>query len=83
MPDDTATTSTRARINADGLTYHHKPGGSPFSRGSGLHGQPMSCFLCGRHRPRSMLRSRSLLGKSHCVCAPSCNAVAANLEAPA
>jgi len=32
----------------------------------------MSCFLCGKHRPRAMLKSKKLLGKSQPVCAPSC-----------
>jgi hypothetical protein len=32
----------------------------------------MSCFLCGKHRSRSLLKSRKLLGKVQFVCAPSC-----------
>jgi hypothetical protein len=32
----------------------------------------MSCFLCGKHRPRAMLKSKKLLGKSQPVCSPSC-----------
>jgi hypothetical protein len=35
----------------------------------------MSCLLCGKHRPRSMLKSRKLLGKTQFVCAPSCKEV--------
>lgn len=72
MPDQTASTVLRAQINADGLTYRHKPSGSPFNGGAGLRGQAMSCFLCGRHRPRAMLSSRRLLGKTHQVCAGGC-----------
>ena len=72
MLDDTA--SSPAQINPDGLTYRRKPSGSPFSGGTGRQGQAMSCFLCGTHRPRSMLRTRLHLGKHHAVCAPSCKA---------
>jgi hypothetical protein len=32
----------------------------------------MSCFLCGKHRPRAQLKSRKLLGKAQAVCSPSC-----------
>jgi hypothetical protein len=32
----------------------------------------MSCFLCGKHRPRSQLTTRKFLGKSQAVCAPKC-----------
>ncbi len=32
----------------------------------------MSCFLCGKHRPRTDLMSKRLLGKSHVVCSPKC-----------
>lgn len=77
MPDQTASTAMPAQINADGLTYRHKPSGSPFNGGAGLRGQAMSCFLCGRHRPRSMLCSRRLLGKTHQVCAGGCGAALA------
>lgn len=72
MFDDAMAKTAHTQINLDGLTYRHKPGGSPFSGGSGLQGQAMSCFLCGRHRPRSMLKSRLLLGRHQAVCAPSC-----------
>lgn len=87
MLDDTDEAAISAcinptHINPDGLTYRHKPSGSPFNGGAGLHGQAMSCFLCGRHRPRAMLRTRLLVGKRHAVCAPSCKA-AADAEAGA
>ncbi len=68
------TTSAHAHISADGLTYRRKPAGSPYGGGAGLQGQTMSCFLCGRHRPRRMLRSRNLVGRTHYVCAPDCAA---------
>jgi hypothetical protein len=32
----------------------------------------MSCFLCGKHRPRAQLKTRKLLGRAQSVCAPSC-----------
>jgi hypothetical protein len=35
----------------------------------------MSCFLCGKHRPRTLLQSRKLIGRHHYVCAPSCRAL--------
>ena len=28
----------------------------------------MSCFLCGKHRPRQNLQSRKFIGKSQAVC---------------
>jgi hypothetical protein len=33
----------------------------------------MSCFLCGKHRPRAELKNRNLMGKSQAVCAPKCD----------
>lgn len=75
--EDPAAATPSAHINPDGLTYRHKPSGSPFNGGAGLQGQSMSCFLCGRHRPRAKLRSRLLLGRHHAVCAPSCKALEA------
>jgi len=41
----------------------------------------MSCFLCGKHRPRAMLKSKKLLGKSQPVCAPSCKELEEQLTA--
>jgi hypothetical protein len=32
----------------------------------------MSCFLCGKHRPRAQLKTRKLLGRAQSVCAPTC-----------
>ncbi len=32
----------------------------------------MSCFLCGKHRPRAQLKTRKLLGRAQSVCAPNC-----------
>lgn len=77
MLDDTTASPCSTHINPDGLTYRRKPSGSPFNGASGLQGQTMSCFLCGLHRPRSMLRSRLLVGRHQAVCAPSCKALEA------
>jgi hypothetical protein len=41
----------------------------------------MSCFLCGKHRPRAMLKSKKLLGKSQPVCSPSCKELDAQIAA--
>lgn len=75
MPDDITTTPSPTQISPDGRTYRHKTSGSPFNGSSTLPGQTMSCFLCGMHRSRSMLRSRRLIGRHRAVCAPSCQKV--------
>ena len=59
------------KLSADGLRYGAKPPGSPFV-GTGT---TRSCFLCGKHRVRSQMRTRQFLGKSQTVCAPSCKAL--------
>lgn len=65
--DDPKTT-----IDAGGLRYRSKVAGSPFSATGAFGAATMSCFLCGKHRPRAQLKSRKLLGKSQAVCSPSC-----------
>ena len=35
----------------------------------------MSCFMCGKHRARSLMGTRKVLGKSQAVCSPSCKAL--------
>ena len=35
----------------------------------------MSCFKCGKHRPRSLLKSRRILGRNEMVCEPTCKTV--------
>jgi hypothetical protein len=35
----------------------------------------MSGFLCGKHRARSQMVSKKILGKSQAVCSPSCKAL--------
>ncbi len=56
----------------DGLRYKSKVSGSPFMAAASFGGATMSCFLCGKHRPRSQMTTRKVLGKSQAVCAPSC-----------
>ena len=78
MSKDPVTT----RVQPDGLRYKSKAPGSPFAP-SGVTGPAtMSCFLCGKHRPRSLLKTRKLLGKAQYVCDPNCAAVAAGATAP-
>ena len=57
----------------NGLRYNSKAAGSPFISPPFSSKTTMSCFLCGKHRPRTELMSRNLLGKSHAVCAPKCS----------
>ncbi len=59
-------------VEPDGLRYKSKAPGSPFSVAGAFGAGTMSCFLCGKHRPRSMLKTRKLLGRSQTVCAPTC-----------
>lgn len=73
----------KTRIDAGGLRYHSKTPGSPFAPAGTFGGSTMSCFLCGQHRPRSMLMMRKLLGRSQTVCAPSCKTAATAPAAPA
>lgn len=58
------------RIRDGGLRYESKATGSPYPRDMGV---TLSCFLCGRHRPRSALKSRKLVGRQHHVCADGCS----------
>ena len=59
-------------IDAEGLRYRTKAHGSPFASAGVFSAATMSCFLCGKHRARTSLKSRKLLGKTQFVCAPSC-----------
>ena len=63
---------TKDKVNDDGLRFKAKAGGSPFLTSAFSHNATMSCFLCGKHRPRAQLKARKLLGKTQNVCAPSC-----------
>ena len=62
----------KSTIVSDGLRYKSKVGGSPFRVDPYIGAATMSCFLCGKHRPRAQLKSRKLLGKAQAVCSPSC-----------
>ena len=56
----------------DGLRYKSKVGGSPFSAAPFSGNATMTCFLCGKHRPRSEMMTRKLIGKAQAVCSPKC-----------
>ena len=62
----------KTRIDSDGLRYKSKAPGSPFGGKGAFVSGTMSCLLCGKHRPRSQLMSKKLLGRSQSVCSPSC-----------
>ncbi|ACB36290.1 conserved hypothetical protein [Leptothrix cholodnii SP-6] len=64
--------SVKTSIDTDGLRYLSKTPGSPFGSAGTHSAATMSCFLCGKHRARSQLKTRKLLGKSQLVCAPTC-----------
>lgn len=70
-----AKAEVKTAVVADGLRYKSKPSGSPFKVGSTLGGATMSCFLCGKHRVRSLMKTRNVLGKAQAVCSPSCRAM--------
>jgi len=70
----------KTAVVADGLRYKSKTPGSPFKAAETFGGATMSCFMCGKHRVRSQLRTRQVLGKSQTVCAPSCKALDESLE---
>ncbi len=70
-----ARTETKTAILADGLRYKSKVSGSPFAAAVSFGGAAMSCFFCGKHRPRTLLATRKVLGKSQAVCSPSCKAL--------
>ena len=67
-----AKADTKTKMLADGLRYKSKVSGSPFTAATSFGAATMSCFLCGKHRARSQMSSRKILGKSQAVCAPSC-----------
>jgi hypothetical protein len=65
----------KTAIVADGLRYKSKAPGSPFKATTTFGAATMSCFLCGKHRPRSMMKTRKVLGRAQAVCSPSCKAL--------
>jgi hypothetical protein len=64
--------AVKTTIHDDGLRYRSKASGSPFVSTGAFGAATMSCFRCGKHRPRAALKSVKLLGKTQSVCAPSC-----------
>jgi hypothetical protein len=62
----------KTTIDPQGLRYRSKTPGSPFASAGVFSAATMSCFLCGKHRPRQALKSRKILGKTQFVCVPSC-----------
>ena len=70
-----AKADTKTKIVADGLRYKSKVSGSPFTAATSFGAATMSCFLCGKHRARSQMISKKILGKSQAVCSPSCKAL--------
>ena len=67
-----ARNEVKTAVLADGLRYKSKASGTPFQASASFGAATMSCFLCGKHRARSQLKTRTLLGKAQAVCAPSC-----------
>ena len=54
----------KTTLGADGLRYRSKAAGSPFAATGAFGAATMSCFLCGKHRPRAQLKTRKLLGRA-------------------
>src|SRR5660397_63069 len=70
-----ARADAKTAVLADGLRYKSKVSGSPFAATTSFGAATMSCFMCGKHRARSMMGTRKVLGKSQAVCSPSCKAL--------
>lgn len=77
-----ATNDTRTQIIEGGLRYKSKVAGSPFKPAISIGISTKSCFLCGKHRGHSYLRTRNFFGTNQAVCAPSCKEVESILAAP-
>ena len=78
-----ARADAKTAVLADGLRYKSKVSGSPFAATTSFGAATMSCFMCGKHRARSLMGTRKVLGKSQAVCAPSCRELDAILAAQA
>jgi hypothetical protein len=57
----------KTEINSDGLRYKSRPTGSPFGP-TGHAGAIMSCFKCGKRKPRTQGANRMLVGKQMFGC---------------
>lgn len=60
------------KMAEDGLRYRKKATGTPFAAASAFGHSTMSCFKCGKHRPRAELEVKRILGKNHQVCKGGC-----------
>ena len=69
------------KVAADGLRYTSRKAGSIFNQPSHAGAAVLSCFLCGKHRGRSNLKTRKMFGSNQAVCAPSCKELEAQLQA--
>ena len=70
-----ARADAKTAVLADGLRYKSKVSGSPCAATTSFGAATMSCFMCGKHRARSLMGTRKVLGKSQAVCSPSCKAL--------
>ena len=75
-----AKAEAKTAVKANGLRYKSKASGSPFAAAASFGGATMSCFMCGKHRPRSLMGTRKVAGKSQTVCAPSFKELDAQLN---
>ena len=53
-----AKAEAKTAVMADGLRYKSKASGSPFAAAASFGGATMSCFMCGKHRARSLMGTR-------------------------
>jgi hypothetical protein len=66
---------TKTTLSSDGLRYTAKKPGSVFpSAGVASSSRLMSCFHCGRHKHRSELTTKKILGRHEKVCLVNCRA---------
>ena len=59
----------KTRVRAGGLRYVSKATGTEFP---GPYGGTMSCFLCGRHVPRSSLVAFKVAARQQFRCRDGC-----------
>jgi hypothetical protein len=59
----------KTKIRPGGLRYESKESGSSFP---GSFAASMSCYVCGRHQPRSQMRSFSVAGTRQFRCKEPC-----------
>ena len=70
-----ARSEAKTAVLDNGLRYKSKVSGSPFQAAASFGAATMSCFLCGKHRTRSLMKTRNVLGKAQAVCSPNCKAM--------